>query len=62
MAYRDSARKAMDFILNMQYSSGGFPQVYPARTGTSYSNHLTFNDWGGSYGTSLFAYTNTVGY
>jgi PelA/Pel-15E family pectate lyase len=44
VAYRDSARKAMDFILNMQYSSGGFPQVYPARTGTSYSNHVTFND------------------
>ncbi|USX25215.1 pectate lyase [Oxalobacteraceae bacterium OTU3CINTB1] len=44
VAYRDSARKAMDFILNMQYSSGGLPQVYPARTGTSYSNYVTFND------------------
>jgi PelA/Pel-15E family pectate lyase len=44
VAYRDSARKALDFILNMQYPSGGFPQVYPARTGTTYSNYVTFND------------------
>ncbi|HEX8404078.1 MAG TPA: pectate lyase [Duganella sp.] len=44
VAYRDSARRALDFILNMQYSSGGFPQVYPARTGTLYSNYVTFND------------------
>lgn len=42
--YRDSARKGMDFILTMQYPSGGFPQVYPARTGTTYSNYATFND------------------
>lgn len=43
-AYRDSARKALDFLLTMQTASGGFPQVYPARTGTLYSNHVTFND------------------
>jgi PelA/Pel-15E family pectate lyase len=43
-AHRDAARKAMDFLLNMQYASGGFPQVYPARTGTTYSNYVTFND------------------
>lgn len=43
-AYRDSARKALDFLLAMQYPSGGFPQVYPARTGTLYSNRVTFND------------------
>lgn len=42
--YRDAARKALDFLLTMQYGSGGFPQVYPARTGTTYSNHVTFND------------------
>ena len=42
--YRDSARRAIDFLLGMQYPSGGFPQVYPARTGTTYSNHATFND------------------
>jgi PelA/Pel-15E family pectate lyase len=28
----------------MQYPSGGIPQVYPARAGGSYSNHVTFND------------------
>lgn len=42
--YRDAARAALEFILTMQYSTGGWPQVYPARTGTSYSNHVTFND------------------
>jgi len=42
-AYRASARKAVDFLLNMQYSTGGFPQVFPRR-GTSYSNYVTFND------------------
>jgi PelA/Pel-15E family pectate lyase len=41
--YRKSARKALDFLLNMQYPSGGYPQVYPARP-NSYSNHVTFND------------------
>jgi hypothetical protein len=33
-AYRDSARRALEFLLAMQYPSGGFPQVSPARTGT----------------------------
>jgi PelA/Pel-15E family pectate lyase len=42
--YRDAARKALDFLLTMQASAGGFPQVYPARSGTSYSNYITFND------------------
>jgi PelA/Pel-15E family pectate lyase len=42
--YRDGARRALDFILTMQYPSGGFPQVYPARTGATYSNEVTFND------------------
>jgi PelA/Pel-15E family pectate lyase len=41
--YRDAARKALDFLLNMQYPTGGFPQVYPERPG-SYSNAVTFND------------------
>jgi PelA/Pel-15E family pectate lyase len=44
LKYRDSARKALDFLLTMQYPSGGFPQVYPARVGTAYSNYVTFND------------------
>jgi len=42
--YRDAARKTLDFLLTMQYPSGGFPQVYPARADTSYSNYVTFND------------------
>jgi PelA/Pel-15E family pectate lyase len=42
--YRDAARKALDFMLTMQAASGGFPQVYPARVGTTYSNYITFND------------------
>jgi PelA/Pel-15E family pectate lyase len=42
--YRDSARSALGFLLGMQYSSGGFPQVFPARTGVTYSNYVTFND------------------
>ncbi|HEY8567740.1 pectate lyase [Microbulbifer sp.] len=42
--YRDAARNALEFLLTMQYESGGWPQVYPARTGTTYSNHVTFND------------------
>jgi len=42
--YRDAARKALDFLLTMQLPLGGFPQVYPARTGTTYSNYVTFND------------------
>jgi len=42
-AYRDGARAAVDFLLTMQYPSGGFPQVYPERP-DSYSNHVTFND------------------
>jgi len=41
--YRDAARKALDFLLTMQFPSGGFPQVYPERPGT-YSNYVTFND------------------
>ncbi len=42
--YRDAARKTLDFLLTMQYPSGGFPQVYPARADTLYSNLVTFND------------------
>ncbi|GAA5172213.1 pectate lyase [Viridibacterium curvum] len=43
--YRDAARKTLDFLLTMQYASGGFPQVYPARSAdTPYSNYVTYND------------------
>jgi|GEM_PF-1278381 len=42
--YREATRKALDFLINMQYNKGGWPQVYPARVGTIYSNYVTFND------------------
>jgi PelA/Pel-15E family pectate lyase len=42
--YRDAARKAFDWLLAMQFPTGGIPQVYPARAGNSYSNYVTFND------------------
>ncbi len=42
--YRDAARATLEFLLTMQYPSGGFPQVYPPRVGTTYSNYVTFND------------------
>ena len=40
--YRDSVRKAMQFIFNAQYPSGGWPQFYPLKGG--YADHVTFND------------------
>ena len=43
--YRDAARAAMEFLLNLQHTNGGFPQVYPERSGGGqYSNLITFND------------------
>lgn len=40
--YRDAVRAAMEFILEAQYPSGGWPQGYPLRG--SYHDHVTFND------------------
>ncbi|NUU77050.1 pectate lyase [Paenibacillus xylanilyticus] len=40
--FRDSVRKAVDFILVSQYPSGGWPQVYPQRG--NYSDSVTYND------------------
>lgn len=40
--YKEAVRKGVDFLLNMQYPSGGWPQVYPARG--NYSDDVTFND------------------
>ncbi len=42
--YREAVHDALEFLLTMQYESGGWPQVYPERTGTTYSNYVTFND------------------
>lgn len=40
--YKESVLKGLDFILNLQYESGGFAQVYPKRG--NYSDNVTFND------------------
>ncbi|MBX9656359.1 pectate lyase [bacterium] len=40
--YRDACLRGFDFILDSQYSSGGFPQRYPNPKG--YAAHITFND------------------
>ena len=40
--YQESVLKGLDFLFNLQYESGGFAQVYPARG--NYSDMVTFND------------------
>jgi len=45
--YRDAVRKAANFIVSSQYSSGALPQFYPLKGG--YANHATFNDNGMAY-------------
>ncbi len=40
--YRDSVRKAMDYLLAAQYDTGGWPQFYPLKGG--YADHATYND------------------
>ncbi|PYE50760.1 pectate lyase [Paenibacillus barcinonensis] len=40
--FKESVRKAIDFILVSQYPSGGWPQVYPKRS--NYSDAVTYND------------------
>ncbi|GGH65066.1 hypothetical protein GCM10008014_44090 [Paenibacillus silvae] len=40
--FKESVRKAVDFILVSQYPSGGWPQVYPKRS--NYSDAVTYND------------------
>lgn len=40
--YRVSLEKGLDFLFELQYSTGGFAQVYPARG--NYSDYVTFND------------------
>ncbi|WP_260871115.1 pectate lyase [Paenibacillus xylanexedens] len=42
LAFKNSVRKAVDFILISQYPSGGWPQVYPKRS--NYSDAVTYND------------------
>lgn len=41
-AYRTSALKGIQYLLNAQYPNGGWPQVYPLQGG--YHDAITFND------------------
>jgi PelA/Pel-15E family pectate lyase len=41
-AFKTSFNKALNFILTMQRSTGGLPQVWPKRS--NYSDHVTLND------------------
>ena len=40
--YRDAVRKAADFLLSAQYSTGAWPQYFPLKGG--YADHATYND------------------
>lgn len=40
--YRDAFVRGLDYILQAQYPTGGWPQRYPP--GTSYPKYITFND------------------
>jgi PelA/Pel-15E family pectate lyase len=41
-AHRDAFFKGLDFLLDMQYANGGFPQYFPLKK--DYSRHITYND------------------
>ena len=40
--YKQSIEKGIDFLMELQYPTGGFAQVYPERG--NYSDYVTFND------------------
>jgi PelA/Pel-15E family pectate lyase len=40
--YRKATEKGVDYILQAQYPTGGWPQIHPPPT--SYHRHITFND------------------
>ncbi|WP_018932978.1 pectate lyase [Gracilibacillus lacisalsi] len=40
--YKESVLKGINYLLEAQYETGGWPQVYPARG--NYSDYATFND------------------
>jgi PelA/Pel-15E family pectate lyase len=52
--YRDSVRKAANFIVSSQYSTGALPQFYPLKGG--YADHATFNDNGMAYALTVLDY------
>ena len=39
--YSAAAIKGIQFLINMQYANGGFPQVYQS---SGYHKHITYND------------------
>lgn len=41
-AYLDAAVRGIDFLFEMQFDNGGWPQYYPLRN--NYSRHITYND------------------
>ena len=40
--YRSAVDRGLDYILDAQYPTGGWPTVHPP--GTQYHRHITFND------------------
>ena len=42
--FKTSFNKAANFLLEMQRSTGGLPQVWPKMKSGSYNNHITLND------------------
>ena len=42
--YCTSFRRGLEYLLKMQYDTGGFPQFYPPRKSEGYSSQITFND------------------
>jgi PelA/Pel-15E family pectate lyase len=40
--YKKAALKGLDYMLDAQYSNGGWPQYYPLEN--NYSRHITYND------------------
>jgi len=40
--YKNACLKGIDFLLEAQYTNGGWPQYFPLEKG--YSRHITFND------------------
>lgn len=43
LKYKDACQKGISFVLEAQYSNGGWPQYFPIEEG-NYSRRITFND------------------
>lgn len=43
-AYCKAFNRGLEYLLNMQYDTGGFPQFYPVKQENSYTAQITFND------------------